>query len=265
MFAVVHGILFGTIHKVIRMKQQYILGIVGAIAVGLAALVLWGNTATPSDTGENVPGVTDQAISDAFDTGEPTTNEPTSTMTEEENSEAVAGENGARPTAPASAEKGTTMVVLKTNKGDIAVELLTGELPVTAGNFLKLAQEDFYDGVKFHRVIDGFMIQGGDPLTKDDSMKARWGTGGPGYTIQDEFGPGYSNTPGTLSMANAGPNTGGSQFFINTANNGFLDGKHPVFGRVVSGMDVVTAISTTPTGPNDVPIDPVVIEDIVVQ
>jgi len=158
-----------------------------------------------------------------------------------------------------------TVVVMKTNKGDITIELYMSDMPVTAGNFLNLAQSDFYDGVKFHRVIDGFMIQGGDPLTKDDSQAARWGQGGPGYTIPDEFGPRYSNERGTLSMANAGPNTGGSQFFINTVPNTFLDGKHPVFGKVIAGMDVVDSISKTPTAPGDVPTSPVVIEDIVVQ
>jgi peptidylprolyl isomerase len=165
----------------------------------------------------------------------------------------------------ATAPTGNTTVVMKTNRGNITIELFTGDMPITAGNFLKLAQSDYYDGIKFHRIIDGFMIQGGDPLTKDDSLSARWGSGGPGYAIADEFGPRYGNDRGTLSMANAGPNTGGSQFFINTVNNNFLDGKHPVFAKVVAGMDVVDAISATPTGARDVPTTPVVIEDIVIQ
>jgi peptidylprolyl isomerase len=109
------------------------------------------------------------------------------------------------------------------------------------------------------------MIQGGDPLSKDDSMEARWGTGGPGYAIEDEFAPGLSNERGTLSMANSGPNTGGSQFFINTVNNTFLDGKHAVFGKVTEGMDVVDAISGVETLPGDRPVEPVVIEDIEVK
>jgi peptidylprolyl isomerase len=155
--------------------------------------------------------------------------------------------------------------VMKTNKGDITIELFTSDIPITAGNFLKLATSDYYDGVKFHRIIPNFMIQGGDPYTKDDSKVASWGTGGPGYAIQDEFGPRYGNDRGTLSMANAGPNTGGGQFFINTVNNNFLDGKHPVFGKVIAGMDVVDAISSSPTGARDVPTSPIVIEDIVVQ
>jgi peptidylprolyl isomerase len=177
------------------------------------------------------------------------------------------------PTEPMSDATGeNTTVVMQTNKGDITIELFTKDMPITAGNFLKLAQEDYYDGIKFHRVISGFMIQGGDPLTKDETMAARWGTGGPGYTIEDEFVPGYSNVRGTLSMANAGPNSGGSQFFINLVDNTNLDydkqpltSKHPVFGKVIDGMDVVDAIGGVATGARDVPSEPVVIEDIVIE
>lgn len=160
---------------------------------------------------------------------------------------------------------GNTTVVMQTSMGDITIELFTKDMPVTAGNFLELVQKDYYDGVKFHRVIPGFMVQGGDPLTKDDALVARWGTGGPGYTIPDEFGPRYSNERGTISMANAGPNTGGSQFFLNTVNNTFLDGKHPVFGRITGGLEVVDAISNVPRNQRDVPTTPVVIQDVVVQ
>ncbi|HRN86275.1 MAG TPA: peptidylprolyl isomerase [Candidatus Dojkabacteria bacterium] len=148
-------------------------------------------------------------------------------------------------------------VVMKTNKGDITIELFNETMPITANNFLKLAQEDFYDSVIFHRVIDGFMIQGGDP----DGI----GSGGPGYTIPDEFTDDNKNNKGTLSMANSGPNTGGSQFFINLVDNNFLDDKHPVFGKVISGIEVVEAIGKTETGANDKPVEDVVIEDIVVN
>jgi len=166
-----------------------------------------------------------------------------------------------------------TMVILKTNHGDIGIELFTEQMPVTVGNFLKLAQEGFYTGTKFHRVIDGFMIQGGDPLTKDANKQAQWGTGGPGYTIDDEFVAGLSNVRGTIAMANTGqPRSGGSQFFINLFDNTGLDfdkqpltSKHPVFGRVVSGMDVVDVIGKTATNERDMPSEPVVIEEIVVQ
>jgi peptidylprolyl isomerase len=166
-------------------------------------------------------------------------------------------------------EQNNTQVVMKTNKGDITIELFTSDMPVTAGNFLKLAQEDFYDGIKFHRVIDGFMVQAGDPNSKDDTKQQLWGTGGPGYAIEDEFNEKYSNVRGTLAMANSGPNSGGSQFFINLVDNVNLDfnkppltSKHPVFGRVIDGMDVVDTIASTETGARDVPVEPIVIEDI---
>lgn len=154
--------------------------------------------------------------------------------------------------------------LMKTNMGDITIELFNDTRPITAGNFSKLAKEGFYDGIKFHRVIDGFMIQGGDPLSADDSKKDYWGTGGPGYKIEDEFEGGNSNVRGTLSMANAGPNTGGSQFFINLVDNNPLDGKHSVFGKVLSGMDVVDAIGSVDVDVDNgnKPISPVVIESV---
>ncbi len=152
----------------------------------------------------------------------------------------------------------------KTNKGEITIEF-DQAAPNTVANFIKLAQSGFYDGTKFHRVIDGFMIQGGDPLTKDDSKAAMWGTGGPGYTFNDEIHANNSNNIGTISMANAGPNTNGSQFFINVANNNFLDTKHTVFGRVTAGMDVVKVIVSAPTNAQDRPLDAIVINSVTVQ
>ena len=129
--------------------------------------------------------------------------------------------------------------------GDIRIELFLDTMPITAGNFLKLVEKGFYDGTIFHRVIPGFMIQGGDPMGT--------GSGGPGYKIRDEFAPDNRNGRGTISMANAGPNTGGSQFFINVVDNRRLDTKHPVFGRVVAGMDVADAISEAPRDERDRP------------
>ena len=144
-------------------------------------------------------------------------------------------------------------VKLETSMGDIVIELYD-DMPITAGNFKKLVGEGFYDGVVFHRVIKGFMLQGGDPTGT--------GRGGPGYMIDDEFTHegGNKNNRGTISMANAGPNTGGSQFFINLVDNNFLDPKHPVFGEVVEGMDVVDAIGNVQTGMGDKPYTDVVIE-----
>ena len=158
--------------------------------------------------------------------------------------------------------KKNMQITLNTNKGDIVIELFADKKPNTVANFVKLAKEGFYDGVKFHRVIKGFMIQGGDPLSKDDSQMAMWGTGGPGYKFADEIGIDNKNDIGTISMANSGPNTNGSQFFINTAANNFLDEKHTAFGKVVSGMEVVKAIEATQTGASDRPVSPVIINKI---
>lgn len=150
---------------------------------------------------------------------------------------------------------------LHTTKGDIKIEF-DSAAPNTVENFKKLAGQGFYDGTKFHRVIAGFMIQGGDPLTKDDTKSELWGTGGPGYKFADEIHAGNSNVIGSVSMANAGPNTNGSQFFINVADNNFLDTKHTVFAHVVSGTDAVNAIVSTRTDGNDRPVDPISITGI---
>ena len=156
-------------------------------------------------------------------------------------------------------------VTLNTNMGDITIEFLGELAPNTVANFVKLAQEHFYNGVKFHRVIKGFMIQGGDPLTKDDTKINLWGTGGPGYAFADEIHKNNKNDIGTIAMANSGTNTNGSQFFINTANNNFLDGKHTVFGKVVSGLDIVKKIENTATNAGDRPITPVIINSITLK
>lgn len=161
--------------------------------------------------------------------------------------------------------KPMTTATITTNKGVITLELFADKSPKTVTNFVKLANEGFYNGTRFHRVIKGFMIQGGDPLSRDLSMSGRWGTGGPGYSFEDEIDNANHNDVGTISMANSGPNTNGSQFFINTAPNNFLDTKHTVFGRVISGMEVVTAIESTKTGANDRPVEDMVIESIVIK
>ncbi len=161
--------------------------------------------------------------------------------------------------------KEVTKATLHTTKGDIVIEFNAAATPNTVANFIKLALAGFYDGTKFHRVIKGFMIQGGDPLSKDDTKQAQWGTGGPGYQFADEIGPNNSDVTGTIAMANAGPNTNGSQFFINTADNTFLNTKHTVFGTVTAGMDVVKAIENTPTGQNDRPVTPMVITSITLE
>ncbi|MGZ4910742.1 MAG: peptidylprolyl isomerase [Halobacteriota archaeon] len=139
---------------------------------------------------------------------------------------------------------GRTKILLKTSMGDIILELFD-DMPITAGNFRKLVQEGFYNGTIFHRIIDGIMIQGGDPTGT--------GRGGPGYAIKDEFTDHNRNERGTVAMANAGPNTGGSQFFINLVNNSYLDKAHPVFGKIIEGMDVVEKMGNVKTGAMDRP------------
>ena len=149
-------------------------------------------------------------------------------------------------------------VTIETNQGTIVAEMYMDKAPKTAGNFIELAKKGYYDGLIFHRVIEGFMIQGGCP----DGT----GRGGPGYNIPDEFGEGLAHTAaGIFSMANAGPNTGGSQFFITLAPTGWLDGKHAIFGHVTDGMDVVEAIGKTQTGMMDRPSEDIVMEKVTVS
>jgi cyclophilin family peptidyl-prolyl cis-trans isomerase/predicted small secreted protein len=154
-----------------------------------------------------------------------------------------------------------TGAVIKTNYGDITVKLYGEDSPVTVNNFLNLAKADFYNGTKFHRVIKDFMIQGGDPLSKGDDV-TRYGTGGPGYAFIDEFNT-HKLVAGSLAMANSGPNTNGSQFFIVTAaSTPWLDGHHTNFGEVVEGMDVVQKIEAVNTLPGDRPAQDVIINSI---
>lgn len=151
--------------------------------------------------------------------------------------------------------------VMKTNLGVVTLELFPADAPKTVENFVNLAESGFYDGTKFHRTIKDFMIQGGDPLSKDDDW-SNDGGGGPGYQFEDEINS-HKIVKGTLAMANAGPNTNGSQFFIVTADaTPWLDGKHTVFGQVVEGMEAVMKIEDVPTNSNDHPTEDVVVESI---
>jgi cyclophilin family peptidyl-prolyl cis-trans isomerase len=149
---------------------------------------------------------------------------------------------------------GNHIAVVETNKGMFKIELFADKAPITVKNFMKLAKEGFYDGLLFHRVIKGFMIQGGCPEGT--------GRGGPGYTIKDEFHPELRHKKGVLSMANAGPHSGGSQFFITVAETPWLDGRHAVFGRVIEGMDIVEAISRVETDAHDRPQQDITITKI---
>ncbi len=170
--------------------------------------------------------------------------------------------SGANPPAAGDGAKQTvskknSIAKFETSKGDFTVELFEDKAPITTQNFITLVNKHFYDGLLFHRVIDGFMIQGGDPKGN--------GTGGPGYTIPDEFHPDLKHdAPGILSMANAGPNTGGSQFFITLVPTPWLNQHHSVFGKVAEGLDVVKAIGKVQTGTNDKPLEDVVIKKITI-
>jgi len=157
----------------------------------------------------------------------------------------------ANPTSPKGSMKTisdfesvvATQATITTTKGDITISLFRDQAPLTTANFLDLVKKDFYNGIVFHRVIPNFMAQVGDPLTKDAAKEAMWGTGGPGYAIADEFGSGLTHdAEGVVSMANSGPNSGGSQFFITYGATPWLDGKHAIFGKVTQGLDVLKQI-----------------------
>lgn len=163
---------------------------------------------------------------------------------------------GQEKQAEVKAEPATA--IFNTTMGDFEIKLATDKAPKTCENFIKLAEKGFYNGLTFHRVIDNFMIQGGDPNGN--------GTGGPGYTIKDEFSSQLLHDgPGVISMANRGPNTGGSQFFITLRECSWLDGKHAVFGKVIKGMDVVYKIGKVKTDANDMPVEPVKINKITIE
>ena len=158
----------------------------------------------------------------------------------------------AAPDNNAAAET-TEVAVIKTTEGDMVIAFWTDAAPKTIANFKKLAKSGFYDGTAFHRVIKGFMIQGGDPLTKDPAAEARWGSGDPGYKIDAEFND-HPHVRGVISMArSADPNSAGCQFFICHGNPSFLDHQYTTFGKLIKGDDVLEKIATTPTHPQDRP------------
>ena len=158
----------------------------------------------------------------------------------------------------AKADVNRPKAIIKTTLGTMTVELFKDKAPKTVENFTTLAKKGFYNGIIFHRVIPGFMIQTGDPSGN--------GTGGPGYQFADEFGPGLKHDgPGILSMANSGPNTNGSQFFITVAATPWLDGRHAIFGRVIEGMDVAQKIAAAPHNANDKPNTDIKMEEVTIQ
>jgi peptidyl-prolyl cis-trans isomerase B (cyclophilin B) len=164
----------------------------------------------------------------------------------------------------ATPASGKEVAIIKTSAGEMVIEFWTDAAPETIKNFKKLARQGFYDGTLFHRVIKGFMIQGGDPLTKDASAEDRWGTGGPGYMINAEFNN-HSHVRGVISMARSSdPNSAGSQFFICDGDASFLDHQYTSFGKLIKGDDVLEKIATTPTHEPDRPNTKQVIESITI-
>src|SRR3989344_5449420 len=214
------------------------LTIVGVVVLAVAAAWFFWPSAAADKTGGEAARKAAQIVANMYGTstgptGLPQASAQPATVT--------------NPPVTNTNNKKAMQATLKTNKGDITIEFFGDLAPNTVANFAKLAGEGFYNGTKFHRVIKDFMIQGGDPLTKDDSKAEMWGTAG------------------TIAMANAGPNTNGSQFFINVADNNFLDGKHTVFGKVTAGIEVVNAIEAVQTGSGDRPVQAVIINSISVQ
>ena len=231
--------------------------VLGVIALGIViAGGYWLFTGSNAQVVSSPSATTTAAAVDAY-------NQATSSGADTPPPQVAAAAVPAQPTT--NQQKNIMHATLHTSKGDITIEFDPELAPNAVANFIKLAQSGFYDGTKFHRVIQGFMDQAGDPLSKDDSKVSQWGTGGPGYQFPDEITPQSLNNAGTVAMANSGPNTNGSQFYINAVNNNFLDGKYVVFAHVTSGMDVVTAINNVPTGQNDRPLEPVVINSVTVE
>ena len=215
------------------------IGVVGVIVLIILGIWLYMSKETPVQQ-EQVKGVTTT-------TGVSDTNTASSTAT---------------TTTGTTPQKTMTHAIITTNKGVIEIDLATDK-PLAVGNFQKLVTSNFYDGVRFHRVIKGFMIQAGDPLSKDLTKKASWGTGGPGYTFNDELTGTETYPQGTLAMANAGPNTNGSQFFIVTAASGApLPPSYTVFGKVTKGLDVALAIENVQTDASDKPLQDVIIQNV---
>ena len=228
------------------------------IALLIALMVFMGCVLQAPDAGTGAtPGQTEAASTDEMTSGTPAaegTAEPAATPTIVSAPQSGRIQNSGPPAM--TLESGADYFAdFRTTQGNFRVQLLATQAPVTVNNFVFLAQQGFYNGLTFHRVIENFMIQGGDPTGT--------GGGGPGYQFEDEIVPGLVfDTPGKLAMANSGPGTNGSQFFITTVPADWLNGRHTIFGTVAQGQSVVDAISRVPTGGRDAPVQSVVIEQI---
>jgi peptidyl-prolyl cis-trans isomerase A (cyclophilin A) len=213
------------------MRTEWVLGAATIIVVIIALAVHFQSSSRSAENSETLTSESGTKISDVK----------------------VAPQEGGAPAMEID-ENASYSAILKTSMGDITLALTAQETPATVNNFVVLAEKGFYDGTIFHRVIKDFMIQGGDP---DGN-----GTGGPGYTFQDEITAATFDSPGILAMANRGPDTNGSQFFITHAATPWLDGKHTIFGKVTEGMDVVDAIANVKVGSQDKPVEDVVVESV---
>jgi cyclophilin family peptidyl-prolyl cis-trans isomerase len=252
--------------------------ITASLLIVLSAIMFFGCGSKPeatkeaipnpiADPGGYVPGMVDvnrQARQNIQKSVEEENNKLKNAMNESETSQ---GSDNAAQNKKSAANIPTDLAqkypyaMIKTSLGDIKVKFYGADAPVTVNNFLNLAKTGFYDGTKFHRVIKGFMIQGGDPNSKTVNY-ATWGQGNPGYSFKDEFNS-HKLIKGSLAMANSGPNTNGSQFFIVTGESTpWLDGKHTNFGEVVSGMDVVMKIEGVQTGASDRPSEDMTIKSV---
>lgn len=247
------------------------------LATTAAVLLLSGcssqEASTPPESSATLGNTVPKAIEITQQSGQNTDNsaqqENNGLAQQKTQPEQTIAAQGTPPQNVKSTDKSTSMqyiaqydgAILHTSQGDITVKLYNDASPITVNNFLKLASDKFYDGTRFHRVIKDFMIQGGDPNSKD----ADWsndGTGGPGYAFADEFNK-HPLVKGSLAMANSGPNTNGSQFFIVTAESTpWLDGKHTNFGEVTSGMDVVEVIQNAKVNANDHPLEDITVKSI---
>lgn len=220
------------------MKQILFIGGLTAVALTLAFVAFQTNTSKPTELADVYTNTNATGTGNYVGT-------TSATSSGAQNSEIIKNKN-------------MNTVILQTNKGTITLEL-SNDKPNTTDNFKKLVESGFYDGIKFHRVISGFMIQTGDPQSKDDSLKSLWGTGGPGYKFADELTGREVYPQGTLAMANSGPNTNGSQFFIVTAKNAPLSANYTVFGKVTDGMEVALAIESVDTDQSDKPLSNIII------
>jgi len=243
----------GALAKILLMKKIFFVLALVVVALGVSACAF---KITPAPLSNNFNSENSQTAASA------SLSETTASATTAAQTPAVKNQNlMPAPDKQLDLLSQYSQALIKTNLGDIKVKFYNADAPLTVNNFLNLAQADFYDGTKFHRVIRDFMIQGGDPNSKDDDW-ANDGLGGPGYAFQDEINS-HKLVLGSLAMANAGANTNGSQFFIVTATSTpWLDGKHTNFGEVIDGLDVVKKIEATPTNANDHPLSDVTITGI---